>query len=313
MSAPDDHPSIDAVVVAWNNCALTLDCLEHIERNTSASRLIVVDNGSSDDTVAAIRGRFPAATILELGENIGYGPAMNRGIEAGDGEFVALINNDANLEPEFLARTVAAFDDAKVGMVGGIALRPGSGDIDVAAIIVDRGLGAYPFLAARKQADLDVEDPRIVGPSHVNVVYRRAALDEVGTFDTEFFVYHEDIDLVLRMRQAGWESRVLADARSIHIGSASVGKRTATLVELSSWGRGYIAGRYRVALPWLLLDLVTGLIDCLAFRELTPIKSKIAGWRHGRSLPRRLPPEGIEYVSFIDAMRLRRNALLRTD
>lgn len=307
----DKQRSLDVVVVSWNNRDLTIDCLAHIEASSVASRMIVVDNASHDGSAAAIRERFPDATVIELEENIGYGPAMNRGVAAGSGEFVALINNDANVEPDFFALTLAAFDDERVGIVGGVSLNPRTGRVDAAGILLDRGLGGYLYAVGAAPEDVDVTDPRLVAPAHVNVVYRREAFEAAGCFDEQFFAYNEEVDLVMRVRAAGWTTRIVASARSVHVGSASVGERTLRQIELASWGRGYLAGRYRVAARWLAFELAVAAVDAVRLRSAAPVRNKIAGWRRGRGLPRRTPDSGINYIGWREAVGLRLGAFQR--
>lgn len=295
-------------MVSWNNRDLTIDCLDHIAASSVAHKLIVVDNASTDGSPDAIRERFPEAEVVALGENIGFGPAVNRGVAAGSSEFVAIINNDANIEPEFLARVLAPFEDPHVGITGGISFNPSNGNVDAAGILLDRGLGGYLYKTGEPLSEVNLDDPRLVAPAHVHAVYRRAAFEAVGGFDEEIFAYNEEVDLLLRVRGAGWDFAIAPDARSVHIGSASVGTRTLRQIELASWGRGYVTGRYRVPAHWLALELGVALIDSVRLRNLAPLKQKIAGWRRGHSLTARKRPDGIEYVGLLQGLRLRLNA-----
>lgn len=312
MTQPSANlPVVDVVVVSWNNRDLTLDCLQHIKDSTLPTQLYVVDNASADGSAAAIRERFPDAIVIELERNLGFGPAMNRGIEAGSSDHVALINNDANLAPDFLELTVAALSEADIGMAGGISLNPATGRVDAAGILLDRGLGGYLYGVDQEVESLEVDDPRLVAPAHVTAVYRREALETVEGFDEEFFAYNEEVDLVMRVRQAGWRPRIVGGAKSVHVGSASVGERTLRQIELASWGRGYLAGRYRVAAHWLCFELAVALVDALRLRSWAPIREKVAGWRRGHSLPRRRPDTDIRFIGFREVLGLRFGAYRR--
>ena len=115
--------SIDVVVPAYNRYELTRDCLDRLARQTVAHRTIVVDDGSSDDTPAQVRRDWPHVTIVELGANRGYTRAVNRGVSAGEGEYVVLLNNDVQLRPDCLERLVAPLaDDPAVGSVAATML-----------------------------------------------------------------------------------------------------------------------------------------------------------------------------------------------
>jgi N-acetylglucosaminyl-diphospho-decaprenol L-rhamnosyltransferase len=299
---------VDVIVVTWNNAELVIDCLEHIAASTVPHRMIVVDNASQDDTIARIEADFPQATIIALDENIGYGRAVNRGAAAGEAEFIALVNNDANIEPDFLELTLAALADASVGMAGGVSLSP-AGKVDAAGIMLDRGLGGYLYKVGAEPVDVDVADPHLYSPAHVTIVYRRETFDQAGGFDEEIFAYCEEVDLSMRVRRAGWNFAIVPNANAVHLGSVSIGTRSPAQIRLAAWGRGYVAGRYRVAPQWVLTEFCVGLVDMLKQRNAAPLSQRIAGWRRGRKLPRRLPPEGVEYLTWREGMRLRLRAM----
>src|SRR4051794_19766312 len=94
--------SIDVVIPTYNRADLLRGCLEHLARQDEPHTVIVVDNGSTDGTVELVREQFADVRLVALSETLGFGPAVNRGVEAGDGEIVVLINNDVDVEPGFL-------------------------------------------------------------------------------------------------------------------------------------------------------------------------------------------------------------------
>ena len=99
--------SIDVVVPVRNHYALTFACLEHLARQTAPHRTIVVDDCSSDGTLALLRRDWPAVTTIELESQHGYTRAVNRGVRDGQGEYVVLLNNDVQLHPGCLEQLVA--------------------------------------------------------------------------------------------------------------------------------------------------------------------------------------------------------------
>jgi GT2 family glycosyltransferase len=114
-----DHPSIGVVVVNYNGGDLTLACLRSVLDSSWPPRLrvVLVDNASEDGVVARVRAELPAVEVLENLENVGFGAGCNRGIRAaGDVDYVALVNNDATVEPGWLRPLVAALEtDPGVG------------------------------------------------------------------------------------------------------------------------------------------------------------------------------------------------------
>ena len=123
--------SIDVVMPVHNRWELTESCLAHLHEQTLTHTVIVCDNGSTDGTAERLRAQFPDARAVELGANLGYSAACNRGVEAGSGEVVVLLNNDVDCRPDFLERLVAQFHDgAGLGSVAPLLLRPGEEQID---------------------------------------------------------------------------------------------------------------------------------------------------------------------------------------
>lgn len=301
----DAAARIDVVVITWNKYELSLDCLEHIFASTVPVNVIVVDNASSDDTPRRIRERFPAATLVENERNLGYGPAANIGAAAGNSEFVSIVNSDANVEPDYFENVLASFADQQVAMAAGLSMNPRTGRLDAAGATSDRGLNWLPLLPDGMPDEVDPDDPRIAAPCSDAVVFRRAAFDAIGGFDDEIFAYWEDVDITMRLRNDGWGVAICPAARVWHIGSAALGKRSEAQLHLAAWGRGYLAGRYRIGLAWVLTDLAAAILDAIRLRSLTPVSRRIAGARHGYSLPRRAIPDGIAFDSWWQSVKAR--------
>ena len=122
---------IDVVIPSLDGLELLRSCLAHLDAQDVPHRVFVVDNGSSDGTAGWLAEHRPAVRVIALAENRGFGAAVNRGIEAGDGETVVLLNNDVDVDPGFLRALVAPFEaDARLGSVAGLLLRPGRERID---------------------------------------------------------------------------------------------------------------------------------------------------------------------------------------
>ncbi len=115
-------PLVHISILNWNNAPDTLACLDSVfALDYPNFRVLVVDNGSTDDSVEAIRGRYPALEILQTGANLGYAGGNNAGIRqilAAGAEYVCLLNNDTMVAPDFLSALVGAMDDPEVGIAG---------------------------------------------------------------------------------------------------------------------------------------------------------------------------------------------------
>ena len=289
-------PSIDVVIPTYNGWELTESCLRHLERQTVPHRVIVSDNDSPDGTAQKVRDEWPDVTVVETGGNLGFPAACNRGAEAGDGEIVVLLNNDVDARPDFLERLVAPFEDERVGSVAGLLLVPGEELIDSIGLAVDPTLSGFPRLSGRPAAEAASERPVLVGPSGGAAAYRREAWEAAGGLDEAIFIYSEDLDLAMRLRTAGWEARTAPDAVGVHYGSQTMVHRSAFQREKGGWARGYLMRRYgvlrtRAGLRALLVEAVVVAADAVISRDLTALRSRIAGWRAGKGEPRRaLPP-----------------------
>jgi len=208
-----------AIVVNHGRADLLGPCLRSIEsaarRASVELELVVVDNASTDGSVELVRRDHPAATLVEMRENIGFGGGVNAGLAASTGDWVLLLNNDATLDPEALRHLLAAATGRDVGAVAAqmrfaadrtLVNSAGLG-VDVLGIAFDRLLGA-PADGAEAQ-----EATEVFGASAGAALYRRAMLDGLGGFDERFFVYLEDVDIAWRARIAGW--RTLYEPRAL--------------------------------------------------------------------------------------------------
>lgn len=216
---------VSVVIVNWNGAALLDDCLSSLASQTFRDfELILVDNGSSDDSVAKMRRLAPTARIIALDSNFGFAAGNNAGIQAACGQYVVLANNDTRLEPEFLAElTGVAESDPSVGMVAPKILNffePRKIDSVGGLLLCPDGIAQGRGRGEDDLGQYDHEDD-ILMPSGCAALYRRAMLDEIGLFDEAFFAYCEDSDLGLRARWAGWRARSAPRAIIFHKYSAS--------------------------------------------------------------------------------------------
>jgi GT2 family glycosyltransferase len=189
-------------------------------------RVVVVDNGSSDGSAAHVRAEYPEVELVELGRNEGFAAAVNRGIAASDGEHVAVVNNDLELDERWLELMVAALRD-----------HPDAGSATGKMLFYDRretidGAGDftswYAVSAPRGRGELDrgqYDTPEpVFSACGGAALYRRAALEEVGPFDEDFFAYAEDVDWGFRAQLAGWTCRYVPEAVVFHMGGATSGR-----------------------------------------------------------------------------------------
>ena len=307
--------SIDVVMLAYNRYELTDSCLRHLRDQTIQHRVILVDNGSIDDTRARVRAEWPEAHLECFDDNLGFAQACNAGVAAGAGEIVVLLNNDVDCRSDFLEQLVAPLTgDPRVGAVAALMLQPGERLIDSAGLSADVTLGGFPRLQGLDAERAHSERPVLAGPAGTAAAYRRSAWEEVGGLDERIFAYMEDFDLALRLRSAGWKAVLAPGAVGVHLGSATHGHRSAWQRRHGGFGRGYMLRRYgllrgRRAPRTLATEAAVVLGDLAISHDLAALSGRLSGWRAGREASRlSLPPsEAVDNdIGFRDSIALRR-------
>jgi N-acetylglucosaminyl-diphospho-decaprenol L-rhamnosyltransferase len=313
-------PTVDVVIVAYNRYELTDSCLRHLAAQTLEHRVIVVDNGSTDDTSERAAADWPALELRRLPHNHGFAQACNGGVAEGSGEIVVLLNNDVDVRPDFLERLVSRLrEDAGLGSVAALMLQPGERLIDSAGLAADTVLGGFPRLQGLDAGEARRERPLLAGPAGTAGAYRRAAWQQAGGLDESIFAYMEDFDLALRLRSAGWRSTLAADAIGVHLGSATHVHRSARQRRNGGFGRGYMLRRYgllrgRTGPRALATEAVVVLADLAISRDLEALRGRLSGWHAARRLPRRArpPADAVDAtIGFRDSLAMRRGVYAR--
>jgi N-acetylglucosaminyl-diphospho-decaprenol L-rhamnosyltransferase len=288
-------PTVDVIVPTHGGWHLTASCLRHLAAQEVPHRAWVVDNASPDGTPDRVREAFPRVEVIELGANRGFSVAVNRAVAEGNGEIIVLLNNDVDVAPGFLAALVDAFADPTIGSAAPLLLRPGGECIDGFGICVDRTLAGYVRLAGAPVHALAERAPPLFGPYGAAAAYRRRAWEEVAGLDERIFMYHEELDVAIRLRAAGWSPAEVSAARATHAGGATAGLGSAWQRRQGGFGRGYILRRYgilhsRLAPLALAIEGGVALADLALSRDAAALAGRIAGWKEARGLARRAPP-----------------------
>jgi GT2 family glycosyltransferase len=252
---------VTVVIPNWNGERFLRLCLDSLRRQTFPDfETVVVDNGSSDGSLSLVKRAFPEVRALPLGKNRGFSAAVNAGIGASGAELVALLNNDTEQDPGWLAALVRAADEhPEVGLFSSKLvdlhdrrLLDGAGDA-----LRSSGL---PYRLGHGERDRGQFDT----PSYVfsacgaAALYRRAMLDDVGLFDEDFVSYCEDGDLSFRAQLAGYRCRYVPDAVVYHMGSATTGgKRSPTATRLGTQnGINMLVKNLPATLAWRMLPSI---------------------------------------------------------
>ncbi len=266
--------------------------LQSLRGQTERLDVVVVDNGSTDASPAAVRADFPEVTLLELGENLGFGTALNRAVAAHPADSLLLLNSDVECEPGFCAALTGGLADG-LDMVAGVLLQEREPTlIDSAGVVADRTLMGFDHLHGEPAAAAaDAAAP--LGPTGGAALYRREAWDAVGGFDERIFLYYEDLDLALRVAARGGRCGLAAEARALHAYSAGLGAASGAKYAHTGWSRGYMLRRYgvmgdpRLALRALTCEGAIGAGQVLRDHTAAGLRGRLRGYRDGAGLPRR--------------------------
>jgi len=218
--------TISAVIVTYNGRQLLESCLQALLAGSRRpDEIIVVDNASSDDTVPWVAKTYPHIRIDRCSANLGFAAANNRAIRASTGTYLLTLNNDTEVAPDALRAIAAVLDDAgpSVGAVMPTMVFATSPGVVACAGLEMFTNGVVREAGMGRPLNKDCAPYPVFGPSAGAALYRRAALDDVGSFDPAFFMYLEDADLAWRLRLRGWETVAVPGAVVRHKVSATAG------------------------------------------------------------------------------------------
>jgi len=288
-------PILSVIVVSYRKGELLERCLlsaqAALRQVEGATELILVLNGASPGERYISEELAASVGVVYEPENIGFAPAVGEGIRRSKSEWIALLNDDATIEPQAFARMLAAGSSATD--IGSVAAQMRFFDrremLNSAGIEVDKLGIAYDRLLGEPLSASESEPVEVFGASGGAAIYRRAMLDEIGGFDESFFAYLEDVDVAWRARMRGWRCLYVPDAVVVHQHSATLGH--------GSSRKYFLVGRNRVRLlaknastaqlrryaPWMLThDLAYVGFIALTQLTLAPLLGRLAGLREWR-------------------------------
>lgn len=293
-------PSVLVVIINWQQPEVTLECIRAVQAMSGpATDLLLIDNGSGDGSVARFEKTLPTVELLSLPENIGFASAANHGLgraAAAGYSYALLLNNDAFPAPDMLERLLAetAVDVALLSPKIYYEFTPdhiwfaGAKRHPILLEMRQTGKGKVDSPAWSQTKDVDY----LVG---TGLLVNLSTVAEVSFFDENYFMYYEDLDWSIRLRQAGYRLRLVADAHLYH------------RVSLSSGGVDSPAQRYHLArssilffrrhahlgMPWMIFLFRLGSALKMITRLLIRRRLRVAvaylrglrdGWRASRDL-----------------------------
>ncbi len=217
---------ISIIILNWNGKQDTLACLESLQKLTYPNyEVIIVDNGSTDDSVSAIRSQFPQHRLIETGSNLGFAEGNNVGIrEALASDCIFLLNNDTVVAPDILEHFVETFQaHPEAGILGAkIFLYDKRDTLDHLGGTWNRKTGIFEFVGLRQQDDDRWQKPQELDyVCGAGFIIKRTVLEHVGLLEPRFFLIWEESDLCFRARKAGFKTLTCPNAKLWHKVSAS--------------------------------------------------------------------------------------------
>lgn len=246
------------VIPNLNGAGWLRDSIESVWAQTMQDfELIVVDNGSTDESLTIARsyqGR-PRYHLIENGTNTGFSYAVNQGIRMAESEYVALFNNDAFAQPDWLEQLIAAAEaDPRIFAVSSLMIRhyerelaDDAGDyVTILGFACKRGDG---MKISRYQKPC-----RVFSACGGAALYRKSILDQIGLFDENFFAYFEDVDISWRANSLGYKNVYCPTAKCYHICGATTGAVRYNPFKSVQSGRNSILLPYK-NMPFLMFVL----------------------------------------------------------
>jgi GT2 family glycosyltransferase len=271
-------PRVSAVVLAWQAEPWLRRCVESLLESEKVDvDVVLVDNGCTTDDVSLLE-RLPGVSVVRPGRNLGFAGGCNAGAAVATGEFVALVNGDAVVEPGTLARLVEEAGQPQIGIaVASVRLAEDPRLINAGANPVH--ILGLSWSGRMGEVETRTAPVPTAGASGACLVIRRGLWDQLGGFDDAYFAYHEDVELSVRIWRMGLQVVYVPDAIAVHRYEFSRNAFKLYLIErnrlmfvLTTW-----SVRALVVLAPLLLGLDAAML-LLAARQGWA-REKVRGWQ----------------------------------
>ena len=243
-------PACSVIVVNWNGRHFLDACLGSLRRQSFADfEVILVDNGSTDGSTDHVREHHDWVELVALPENRGFCGGNNEGIRRARGTCLALLNNDTEVDTDWLGELVSAMERPQVGFCASQILLFDERDTLDSAGDVFAINGVASKRGHLQEASRYAEPEEVFGASAAAALYRRSMLEDIGVLDEDFFLIFEDVDLSFRARNAGYRCVYVPTARVYHKTNASIGTYSHTYVY---YGQRNLELVYLKNMPWPL-------------------------------------------------------------
>jgi len=217
---------VSVIIPNWNGMKFIGMCLDSLNQSDFHSyEIIVIDNGSVDGSLEMIEKNYPLVRLIKNPENMGFAVACNQGIKAAKGEYISLLNNDIEVESNWLTKLYEGMERHPECGMGTTKMM----FLDQRDVFYNTGdlFHAWSAGGGRGQGEKDIgqyeEEDYVFGACAGAGIYRRDFFEKVGIFDEDFFIFAEDVDINMRGQLQGFKCVYLPKAKVYHIGTATIG------------------------------------------------------------------------------------------
>jgi GT2 family glycosyltransferase len=279
--------TVAVIIPHWNRRDLLQPLFASLRQQTRRfDQIILLDNGSTDDSAELAESL--GARVLRLGGNLGFAAAVNRGIESTTADWIAILNNDVTLEPDWLDQLLkktgaAAFATGKILNAADHSL------IDGAFDEISRGACAWRCGQRKKDSPVWNQPRQIRMAPMTAAIFRKTLFDQVGLLDETFGSYLEDVDFGIRCALAGHPGAYIPTAVAYHRGSSTWGAWNYDTVKQISRNQVLLTVKHFSAAPrWPMMvgQMLWGLVALRHCRGVPYLRGKISGWKTARAIYR---------------------------
>jgi GT2 family glycosyltransferase len=293
---------VTAVVPNWNRKELLVTLLDCLKKQTlPPEQVLVVDNASEDGSAAAAESL--GARVIRMESNVGFAAAVNRGIAEAATPWVAILNNDVEFGPTWLAGLLAAAEAGQAWFVTGKLLRIGSSScLDGSFDLPSRSGCAWRAGSGRTDGPVWDEPRRIASAPLTAALFRKELFLDLGLLDERFGSYLEDVDFGLRCAAAGKTGLYVPQTVARHHGSGTLGEWSPTAVRWIARNQMLLVAKHAVSpisWPTMAGQLLWGLLALRHGRLLSFLKGKVEGLRIARRVRE---PEAAELWKRMDGI-----------
>jgi len=263
---------VSIVILNWNGLAFIKQCIESVLlQEYSKYEIIVVDNGSTDESINIVKENYPTITVIQNEKNLGFAQGMNIGIQASSGEYLLLLNEDAYLERNFILTGVLEFEtDPKIGWAGGVVREMTS--TKRCETVINTAFALRGRFQLKSIGTVHDRERSLIASPCAMLLRREALIDSAfeshNWLDSNYFAYWEDTDLGLRMLLRGWKCIYNPDMCVWHFVSGSVSGKQSLVDKPKRFRRMALRNRHSTIIKDVPSAVLIPLIPKLLFIEV---------------------------------------------